>query len=365
MSKRIVVGKKENGEISICSAKIENRGIGRCTHFEHTEIDSKNLKEYMFEQLSETQQILPTLSKSNKPRQNAILIAPSRAKKKKYKNPNIWMIEDLKEETEKIKNQVKVEHFDEQLINNFYKDFEQIAKIDDKDEATKNLSRHLKSNSEDMKKLREYLDNDVNLDDLSNILVNPPSSMVDSFKWRTSGSTSVSRVLLSKAFNNMDKKNYVKSVLYFKGKCCYCNVALDPNDELKKPTGEHLTPINPENPEDTPGATQAGNMALACSNCNSKRKSTELNTWMCLAEHIDRDKRPGILGKISSFRDFMNYNDFNQRETQEIKEAIKDLSDFVSDFKNPYSKKGYMEGSTEIIEEKINEVISNLQQAFK
>lgn len=71
MGKRIVVGKKENGEISICAAKIENRGIGRCTHFEHTEIDSKHLKEYMFEQLSETQQILPTLNK--KPKQDKTL----------------------------------------------------------------------------------------------------------------------------------------------------------------------------------------------------------------------------------------------------------------------------------------------------
>lgn len=232
------------------------------------------------------------------------------------------MIEDLKEETEKIKNQSKVEHLDEQLIDDFYQNFEQIIKIDNKDEATKNLSLYLNSNNEDMRKLREYLDDDINLDDLSNILINSPSSMINSFKWRTSGSTSVSRVLLSKAFNNMDKRNYIKSVLYFKGKCCYCNVALDPNGEANKPTGEHLTPINPENPKDTPGSTQAGNMALACSNCNSKRKSTELNTWMCLVDHIDRDKRPEILSKISSFRDFMNYSDFNERETQEIKKQL-------------------------------------------
>lgn len=42
-----ILGTKKDGSVSECKASPENRGKGKCKHFEHTEIDSNKINDYI------------------------------------------------------------------------------------------------------------------------------------------------------------------------------------------------------------------------------------------------------------------------------------------------------------------------------
>jgi 5-methylcytosine-specific restriction endonuclease McrA len=209
-----------------------------------------------------------------------------------------------------------------------------------------NLHSFLSSDNEQAQQLRDFLGPEVELEEFSKILVANIRSMTLSIKWAVGKNrSSIAREILTSLDNDMTKERYTASVMFFGGRCCYCNEVLKRNATGKKQvTGEHITPISPENPEDIHGATRFGNMALACSKCNKHRGNKELVSWIAETDCIDRENKAAVLSRIEAFRRFALYSEYSIQRNREISDKIEELKTRA----NPLSKAGYVPTNEEM-----------------
>jgi hypothetical protein len=330
-----VFGVRADGTLASCRAKPENRGKGTCKHSDHIDVTLEELKTGFLQNYNEKAietyykkaglgEVPPNLRKDKRP---AIPSKPSF-------DPAV-----LHESSDAVANQFRDEDFE--FIQDFYKLYERdITATYEREMAAPDfdavearleypiskLSEYMASDEPTMKRLREYVGDEVKLEALSEIIHHGVGAMTNAYEWTSSGRNSVSRSILSTLWNNMDKKNYVTSVLFFRGRCCYCNRVLSKGaGNSRLPSGEHITPVKPEHESEVVGGTRYGNMALACKTCNGDRGNKELVSWINTTSCIKRDDKAAALGRIKAFREFTGYKDFTPEHSDRIRKAITDI----------------------------------------
>lgn len=196
--------------------------------------------------------------------------------------------------------------------------------------AKKRILEFLKSDDPDAIKCREFLGDDVSMNTFSAIIVSSVGSMMRKQKLRQQKNSNMRRLLLTRLHNDMTKQRYIASVLFFGGRCCYCNSPMSKSEgNPKQATGEHLTPIAPSNDNDPVGVTRFGNMALACKECNGDRGNTNLEEWVNKTNKISDDNKEACLARIKAFRKYALYEEYSPRETALVKEYEEKVVNYV------------------------------------
>lgn len=316
-------GVAEDGTLTVCRAKPENRGKGRCKHSEHIELTTEDLRSGFIQ--SHNEDVLRTLYAKagvdalGKISRRALIEATN------PKPADDYEMAELREASDKVAEQISDRDF--RLVQEFYRKYErftapEVWHNDTETLPTEKVQRYLESDEPTVVKLREYL-GDVSLKDVSDILLLEVGAMTNAYEWSSGSRSSVPRAYLSTLKNDMDKQNYVASVLFFRGRCCYCDRSLSRDGALaEQPTGEHITPVKPESDSAIVGGTRFGNMALACQRCNSDRGNKDLHSWINGTPYVAREQKPIALGRIQAFRSFAKYEEYTQEKSDLIRERI-------------------------------------------
>lgn len=357
-----VLGTKNDGTVSECRATPENRGKGKCKHYEHIEIDNNKMNDYIKkkneEKLKKDFGDFVSLKKQTAPNIQ-IVKAPSRAKSpNKRLGKNIYFVDDLEEESEILKEKYLKEFSNIESIENFCNVYENLINEESKEKKTQNLIQFFNSDNKIAQDVVQYLGGDANIETISEMLSSIPSAMRKT-EWKNSRTPA--RAIMSRAFNDMSKNNYVKTVLMFKGKCCYCNKPFKNNNDKLSPTADHITPISPNDPTHVSGATKMGNMAMACNFCNLKKKDISLNTWMAVTQTVDKEQKADSLAKVKAFRESVGYQEFTYQEFAKINETINEALEITDKFKKDKENNLTTENSTEEVREKIDQLSKKLR----
>ena len=177
----------------------------------------------------------------------------------------------------------------------------------------------LDADTEDGRRLRAYLGDDVKTSDVADILAFNIGQMTAPVPVK-SRDTKLSRHALTAFDNDMNKSRYVMSVLAFGGRCCYCNRPLHRGEPADgQATAEHITPVNPRGGSTVRGATRYGNMALACVACNRARGNQNLEEWVLVTGRIpDREEKARCLARIREFRAYAGYEEYTAEQTKRL-----------------------------------------------
>ena len=181
----------------------------------------------------------------------------------------------------------------------------------------------LDADTEDGRRLRAYLGDDVKTSDVADILAFNIGQMTAPVPVK-SRDTKLSRHALTAFDNDMNKSRYVMSVLAFGGRCCYCNRPLHRGEPADgQATAEHITPVNPRGGSTVRGATRYGNMALACVACNRARGNQNLEEWVLVTGRIpDREEKARCLARIREFRAYAGYEEYTAEQTKRLNREI-------------------------------------------
>lgn len=179
---------------------------------------------------------------------------------------------------------------------------------------------YLESDDENAMKYRDYCGKDVNMQDVADILVNNVSAMTRRLSYPNT--KNIRRCLLSSTSNDMNKRRYIASVMFFGGRCCYCQVplkrAVEGGGLANTATGEHLDPLD-GNP---PGETKFGNMALCCKKCNKSKANKPLDDWMNSTTIISDAQKQASMSMITSFRDLSLYEPMSAGKARIVNKCI-------------------------------------------
>lgn len=374
---------RENGTFEKCRAKPENRGRYGCFHDEHHDISGE--KEQFVTQYNEAalaKHYESTTGALSKQHPSSVQVKPSAPKSSTSMSPKSMIaskppsatvrstsqpapvrtsnpkrrkkIEELRREKEERRQRrlLTRQQFDassQKVANAFPEsDWQHIrsftGKIDEitgypsnmkskakyYESASNSVHEFLQSDDPDAQKMREFLGDEVDLKTLSDILVIQVNAMTSPVKWRPKGSASVKRTVMSTVGNDMTKERYVASVMFFGGRCCYCNEVLSKEPGDNQATGEHITPVSPDSSKSVAGGTRYGNMALACRRCNGDRGNTDLQEWVNETPYISEKNKVASVERINAFRKFALYRDYTPEEDAKFKETIRDIESFIS-----------------------------------
>lgn len=317
-------GRNTDGTISVCTAKPENKGKGRCFHTDHvvSEIDDSQVQAYNERILSENLGNIPTVRKS-----------ASQTKTfydDRYTSPSgegSLSREELSEASSRISEQFSNEDY--AFIKEFYQKYgERLSNariVQAYENSSENIYAFLTSDDPVAVKTRSFIGPDVDMKVFSRIIVSNVGAMTAEERWKNDGRyVSVDRIILTSVLNDMNKERYIASVLFFGGRCCYCQTPFTmPGSGGKRvPSGEHLTPISPETPPPYCAATKFGNVALACVGCNSSRGNKDLKEWVSETRRIPEEKKQDVLDRIAAFRRFALYKELDDRQVHAIRSSI-------------------------------------------
>lgn len=320
-----IYGRRVDGMMTVCRAKPEHRGQGRCKHVDHTPMDAitaQKVNAQLFEEkYHQEYKVLPALAR------------PNRAAESKKKMKNIPTHQNFEKGRQAAYEKLKNKDFT--YIENFIEEYENILQkfpITDVrltssviENRRKEMYAFLKSDNDSAILVRERLGN-TDLRMMATLFVKPTSAMVSSVGFRKRGrSITFARYVMSHINNNMNDKNYLRSVLYFNGRCCYCNQSFT---KTRKPTGEHFTCISPLDSNAKRGSTTFGNMALACNVCNVAKQSQEYSEWLKTTKTVKRDFKGYAAGRIDAFREYAGYSDYSFQQNQVINRAIQNMGKF-------------------------------------
>lgn len=200
-----------------------------------------------------------------------------------------------------------------------------------KNEIAARLEKFLKSNDPEAVQFREYCGPDVDMHELSQIMVSNVSSMTDDvtdFSFNRFGHrrNTIKRGIMSAVHNDMrgDKEKYLTSIMFFGGRCCYCQVPLTKGSSQTTidttATGEHIDAIN-GNP---PGVTQYGNVVLCCRKCNNARGNDSFDEFA--HKYLTPQQAEKSREMIRAFRKYTGYNPLPAEEHRILSEISQRLS---------------------------------------
>lgn len=311
-----------DGTITPCRAKPENRGTGNCPHGEHLEMDPKDVNSFNEAALAKHFDMLETIKPAVVPRVTPSHIAATLKARALNR-------EEFTESSNALADSFPETDWDE--IRKISGDINKVYFKGPKHNASTRVNEFLESDNPKAVLLREFLGNEINMNEFSRIIADEVGRMTLKETWDSRGNAhNVSRIVLSRINNDMTKRRYIASVLFFGGRCCYCNNVLRKGAGRYQASGEHITPMNPKSPP--PGATRYGNMALACMTCNKERGNTELNEWVNKTKLIPEKSKENVLGRIKAFRDFALYEDYTLEQSEVIKNEISKLQDLVNSY---------------------------------
>lgn len=351
-------GVRKDGLLVFCKAKPENRGKGNCFHTEHLDFTKEQISAGALRDYNEK-------AVEKYVRESGLEPVPFAKKTKQVKVFSLaYTAAELEESSNEIAEQIKNEDFD--FIKNFYEQcqselFDEETQSNLAKNTAERILNYLESDLPAVIKLREYLGEDTNIKDLSEILFSGVGAMTGAFRWSSTGRASLARSMLSTYKNDMTKNRYVASVLFFAGRCCYCNRGLSrAANQSYQPTGEHITPVWPDDANSAVGGTRYGNMALACRRCNNDRGSEDLSTWINKTSCIRKADKANTLGRIKAFRSFANYSDYSQDESDKIRAAINRAQIELDKIREPNGQ--IIRGHGDAIRQKIAQELSQLKK---
>lgn len=363
--KYVIYGKRPDGTLDICRARPEYRGKGTCKHSEHAEVDTRDkaLHEAITshnEKIFATQyNTLVAAKADNDPIPEGITADSV----KTHEGGATLTKEELQESSQHISTQFRQE--DWKFIKDFYKAYHKRlsshALTQRYEDASENIHDYLRSDDPTAEKIRSYLGEEVDLREFSRIITYNVGSMTAADTWRPGRTASIPRVVLSSVDNDMTKERYISSIMFFGGRCCYCNRVLSKNPPpSQQASGEHITPISPEDKNDIHGGTRYGNMVLACVKCNNNRKNQNLEKWVAETRCISEENKGRALERIEAFREYALYSEYSEEDNEKIRESIDDIQKYVDSCKNPDGS--YKKGATERIKKRIKIELYDLRQ---
>lgn len=336
-------GFRDDGTLSVCYAAPAPGERSHCNHIDHIEISEAQLRKGMLTEhnLETDAENLKRLGRKkyleSVSRKRAAKIKRRMDQEKRKSKGGSHAPEELEREAQAILYEEDGAAY--ATIFRFLESFN--ATIPFTGKALKDTERlellvtFMRSNNPRALKLREFLGENIDLQKLAELLVYPVGSMTNKHFW-SSNNPSVNRAILSQLAYDMDVEKYTRSVLFFKGCCCYCGRQLDRNSDKswEIPTGEHLTPVTPRESHEPFGATRYGNMVLACSSCNSARQSIPIGEWLASTNRVHESVKAHSLAKIYEFRELARYEEFNDEEQGLIRGAIDRVSLRVNDIRD-------------------------------
>lgn len=188
----------------------------------------------------------------------------------------------------------------------------------------KRILGFLKSDADDATRFRAYCGDDVDMEDVTDMIMGNVHSMTERQPYH---GRSIRRSVLSATSNDMNKRRYIASVMFFAGRCCYCGVPLhkgkNGNQSNDTATGEHLDPINGF----PPGETKFGNMALCCYRCNDDKSDQPLDQWLDSTRMLSPEQVRSARESIKSFRDFALYEPMSEERANFIESELRSLAE--------------------------------------
>lgn len=367
-------GTNPDGTLSICRAKPENKGKGRCNHSEHYSFDTTEYTKDDIQKFNEEQ-----LEKKYGKTSRSLKLKATRDHTKSN-TPKLETTEELKttidgttirrEDFDKGVNKVSESFRDDdwKFIQDFYEQYSkrigytQIASRFEN--AADNIHDYLQSDDKIAVKMREYLGKEIDLKNLSRILTYEVKSMTMPTTWKNGKALQVRRIIMTTFNNDMNKNRYVASVLFFGGRCCYCNVALTKDKGPNQASGEHITPVSPENENDPRGSTRFGNMVLACVACNNARGNKELHDWLSKTNRVEKENKQNVLSRIQKFREYTLYNEYDEKENEMIDKYVEEAYEYIEKI-NKVDHKYYSAEDTEKIKDKLKVVCHDLRETLR
>jgi hypothetical protein len=338
-------GVKANGSLGVCVALPENRGKGNCNHSEHYDLTAEDLKSGFVNKFNEKAVADRIAANGGVDPFKSLKKTNSTARKKRSEEN----LKNLREGADELAALIPQEDFE--TVRGFYRDFVRVMSEEERKEFIQGnpkeaIERYLTGDEPHAVKLREYLGDGTDYKALSDLLMDEVGAMTTSHRWSTSGRLSISRAILSTLHNDMNRENYVTSILFFKGRCCYCQKPLSrkAGGQASLPTGEHITPIAPNRVDRPVGGTRFGNMALACGKCNKSRANNDLHYWLKDADAaLSMEQRIPALARIQAFRKFAGYQEYTMEESTLIRDSIAKLQLQVEDIRDENGKmqRGY------------------------
>jgi hypothetical protein len=356
-----VFGTRDDGTLTVCRALPENRGTGTCRHAAHIELSEEQLKTGYLRTFNEE-----AVRKSVASGVETVFATVSKAKAESAgtrKRRNTAAFAKLLTEATELEPTLPRGDFD--LVKSVYGDFAKPYGEEAPLDRVAAMESYLTSDAPTAVKLREYLGPDTNYPAISDLLMNEVGGMTTAHRWSTSGRHSISRVILTALHNDMDRENYVASVLYFKGKCCYCQKTLGRNagGKIALPTGEHITPITPQQAGAPVGGTRFGNVALACNRCNKSRGNEELHAWLKQKNGSGQDMVPAeALARINAFRKFSGYTDYTPEETELVRKAAMSIQGAVNSLRNEEGRIVREVGHGDVIRDRVAAKLLELEK---
>lgn len=350
----------KTGLVSSCAASPENQGKGNCPHGEHFNFTNEELKDGIIQKTNEkiNEERFQAMASIQRNIDNDGQITSKKIKT--HQDGNYISKEELEAGTIALSNSFK--NKDWKFISEFCDQYERCMTDEERqkefaNDPINNIENYLRSDDRIAINLREFLGKDIDLREFSEIIVSGVSA-TKSLRW-SSGRHSVKRVVLSSINNDMTKERYIASVLFFGGRCCYCNKHLKKAVGTKQQvTGEHITPISPYNEEDISGATRYGNIALCCSGCNKSRANHRLESWMRGTTSVDKKDKSFALARIKAFREFSLYSEYTKEDNDRILNKVKELNEYVDSVRD---NSGKVSIDSDIVRDKIKIAIYDLQ----
>jgi Tfp pilus assembly protein PilP len=159
---------------------------------------------------------------------------------------------------------------------------------------------------------------DIDTQEISNMITSNVQSMIAPSKI---GHT-LTRVILSRTGNDMNKRKYIASILFFGGRCCYCGKVIHKIKgsipQHDSATTEHIDPMagRPH------GETKYGNVALCCEECNADKANASFNSWMKNNTIMDDEQKTEAKRRISEFRKYTMYEPMSMKKSNNIDHII-------------------------------------------
>lgn len=359
-------GIRKDGTLGPCKAKPENQGTGRCYHDKHVSLTAADLKTDLVQRYNE--EVLQKLYETKSLSKDSFPDTISADNIQSHSGGEILSRDEL--EVGAVKVAEKIRNTDWSFIKDFYQKYDRVMNDKERAEAFKknpaeNIRDYLESDDPTATKLRGFLGSGVNVKEFSEILVQQGGAMTASKMWHPNGGSSIKRAILTSLNNDMTKERYIASVVFFGGRCCYCNKTLrkDPPPE-RQASGEHITPVSPDDPKQPLGGTRYGNMALACVKCNGDRGNTELTQWISETSCIKPENKEKALGRIQAFREFALYREYSTEESSEINAAVNEVKDFVESHKSKSTPANYSAEFIMQVNNKIKIAVFDLQHGI-
>ena len=357
---KLVYGRRSDGCVERCRAKPENRGRGRCPHGEHVALTDAQAQEINQERLSEavpgfhggagnnansgTVEGGAAVNDAPRVRPGAGRVGGVRVPRPggvPKPSPGVFhnsrasrplTAKELSEQSARVSAALDEETWASirglwERVNLAIADGDEAAAADSRalweragEKARGLFLAELDADTEDGRRLRAYLGDDVKTSDVADILAFNIGQMTAPVPVK-SKDTKLSRHALTAFDNDMNKSRYVMSVLAFGGRCCYCNRPLHRGEPADgQATAEHITPVNPRGGSTVRGATRYGNMALACVACNRARGNQNLEEWVLVTGRIpDREEKARCLARI---REFRAYEEYTPEQTKRLNREI-------------------------------------------